>query len=131
MKEFFEKMKMIKEEVEEILGNRKSTEDFKYSDFWDEQEWGKETEFRRKLREFLKEADRIEEELSQYVIENGKDKPETEFYIKAISSSPDFFDTAAYSKYLDITEEEYKKYQEFRETVNFVKELLAVFRFIE
>jgi len=128
---FFEKMEKETKKLREVLGDRKVVEDFKYNDFWNEEEWGKETELRRKLREFLKEADKVEEELSHYIIENGKDKPETEFYIKAISSSPDFFDTVACSKYLDITGEEYKKYKEFRETVNFVKELLAVFRFIE
>ena len=58
--EFFEKMKRVKEEVEETLGDRKSTEDFKYSDFWDQQHWGKETEFRKKLKEFLKKAEELD-----------------------------------------------------------------------
>jgi len=129
--EFFEKMKRVKEEVEETLGDRKSTEDFKYSDFWDQQHWGKETEFRKKLKEFLKKAEELEEELDTYVLQHGKDKPSSPHYVKATAAAPDFFEGGGYTKYLDIDPEKFKQYQEFRETVSFVRELLAVFRFVE
>ena len=129
MERIFEKMGGETKKLREVLGDRKLT-DFKYSDFWDE-EWGKETEFRKKLKEFLKEAEELEKELDIYVLQYGKDKPSSPHFIKATAAVPDFFEGGEYTKYLDITEEEYKEYQEFRKTVNFVWELLSVFRFVE
>jgi len=129
MERIFEKMGGETKKLREVLGDRKLT-DFKYSDFWDE-EWGKETEFRKKLKEFLKKAEELEEELDTYVLQHGKDKPSSPHYVKATAAAPDFFEGGGYTKYLDIDPEKFKQYQEFRETVSFVRELLAVFRFVE
>jgi len=129
--EFFEKMENIREEVKDALGNRRSVEDFRYSDFWNEEEWGKETELRKKLRKLLKEAEELEGDLNDYVLEHGEDKPRTQYYLEGFKPSPDFFEGVGYTQYLDVTEEEYKKYREFREVVSFVRELLSVFRFVE
>jgi len=131
MKEkLWERMIKLKEEVKKVLGNRRSINDFKYSDFWDE-EWGKETELRKKLRKLLKEAEELEGDLNDYVLEHGEDKPRTQYHLEGVCVAPDFFEGGGYSKYLDLSEERYKEYQDFKGTVNFVRDLLSVFRFVE
>lgn len=118
--------------AKEYLARASSAE---YEDFWDSEEWGKPTELYTDGVDLLKRIDNFVEAVRQYAKEHGTSNPQGEVlefqFAVSYKVAPNEHETEGYTKYIPVTKEVKKAWNELVELRNKIKEILTENRFIE
>jgi len=125
----------VAERLLQYVGGRRSEWEYDYSEFWNDN--GNSTKFRDTILEHLKDAKKIQQSISNYIIENGDTKKPSGvslsasefFHFKEANDEP--YTTVSITKYIPISPELYEKYNNAIKIFRDIERVIIVNRYIE